>query len=220
MTKHAEKDMGKYTQSVERDELAEIEARLGSAPQTHVKMEVDDPFLTGNHQLLTSDRRRAEICYVMHRGDLQEGVLLHIKRFYPEGAFRLPTGGVHQEESVLETLAREIEEETGLTLGDDEKQAHAERFLGLVSYTLYQRAQRRFHEFATYHFLVRMPVDAELMPQDASEEIAGWKWVSPAELGDVADFLAGVEGNDWADWGRFRAVSHRFVAEALNTVLS
>ncbi len=207
--------MPQYMQSVEHHELAEIEARLGPASHTQVQMDVDDPFLTGNHQLLTSDGRRAEICYVMHQGNLQDGVLLHIKRFYPDGAFRLPTGGVQQGERVLDTLAREIEEETGLILGEGEKQARAERFLGTVSYTLYQRSQQRSHEFATYHFLVRMPVDAVLQPQDASEEIAGWRWVSPAELDNVADFLAGLEKIDWSDWGRFRAVSHRFVARAL-----
>ena len=207
--------MPKYMLSVERSELAEIEAQLGRALHTHVKLDVDDPFLTGNHQLLTSADRRAEICYIMQRGDVQDDVLLHIKRFYPEGAFRLPTGGIHQGESVLATLAREIYEETGIIVGDDENQARVERFLGLVSYTLYQRSQQRFHEFATYHFLVRMPMEAELQPQDADEEIAGWKWLSPAELVDVADFLAELELDDWADWGRFRAISHRFVAEAL-----
>ena len=88
--------MTAYTQSIEQSELAEIERRLNNAPHIHVRMDVADPFLTGNHQLLTSDRRRAEICYVMHRGDPQQGVLLHIKRFYPENAYRLPTGGIHQ----------------------------------------------------------------------------------------------------------------------------
>jgi 8-oxo-dGTP pyrophosphatase MutT (NUDIX family) len=151
----------------------------------------------------------------MHRGDPQAGVLLHIKRFYPEGAFRLPTGGVHQGDSVLETLAREIEEETGLVLGRGEDQAHVERFLGLVRYELYQRTQKRLHNFATYHFLVHMPVDAELQPQDADEEIAGWAWVSPAELRDVANRLNNLREADWRDWGRFRAVSQAFVAEVL-----
>jgi NAD+ diphosphatase len=209
--------MTPYTQSVEQSELAEIEQKLNSAPHIHVRMDVDDPFLTGNHQLLTSDRRRAEICYVMHRGDPQQGVLLHIKRFYPENAYRLPTGGIHQGERVLETLGREIEEETGLTVGDAPHQVQVQRFLGVVSYALYQMSEAKLHEFATYHFLVQMPAQAELNPQDEDEQIGGWKWLSPDALNATADLLEkiGDVAPDWADWGRFRAVSHRAVAEAL-----
>lgn len=207
--------MTMYIKAVEKEEVAAIEQDLGAAPCVHVRLDVDDPFLTGNHQLLTSAGRRAEVCYVMHRGDPAAGVLLHIKRFYPDGAFRLPTGGIHEGERVLETLAREIAEETGLTVGAGEGDVRVERFLGLVHYTLSHRSQQRVHEFATYHFLVRMPAIARLQPKDPSEEIAGWKWVSPDKLEDVANFLDKVERDDWADWGRYRAISHRFVAERL-----
>jgi hypothetical protein len=65
----------------------------------------EHPFLTGDHQLLTANGRRAEICYVMHRGDPAGGVLLHIKTFYPEDAYRLPTGGIHVGEAVLADAA-------------------------------------------------------------------------------------------------------------------
>ena len=113
---------------VEPDELNAIQRRFGAVTVEHATLTVADPFLTGEHQMLTSDGRRAEICYVMHRGDPADGVLLHIKRFYPEGAFRLPTGGIHLGEAVIETLSREIYEETGLTVGDGPAHVVVERF--------------------------------------------------------------------------------------------
>lgn len=205
------------TQAVEPAELALLAEQWGPVTQRHHHLSVDDPFLTGNHQLLTSDARRAEICYVMHRGDPAQGLLLHIKTYYPIGAFRLPTGGIHEGERVMETLAREIQEETGLIVGTAKDQVPVQRFLGVVSYELDHRSLGRIDHFATYHFLVQMPPDAILDPQDPEENIGGWQWRPSSEMGDVASFLeaVGAQAPDWADWGRFRALSHHFVADVL-----
>lgn len=207
----------KLTQSVDQEELTELQVQWGPAPVETVTLAVRDPFLTGNHQLLTSNGRRAEICYVMHRGDPREGVLLHRKTIYPVDAYRLPTGGIHQGEPVLETLAREIEEETGLLVGATADSVLLQRFLGVVHYSLHQVDVGRTDSFATYHFLVQMPEGAILEPQDPDEMIADWRWIPAVELDSVADALAAVGGiaQDWADWGHFRAVSHRFVTRRL-----
>ena len=118
--------------ALDAEELPTLLLRWGAPPLRQVALTVDDPFLTGNHQLLTSARRRAEICYVMHQGDPAQGVLLHIKTFYPDGAYRLPTGGILQGEGVVDTLRREIYEETGLTLGDGPNDVHLDRLLGVA----------------------------------------------------------------------------------------
>lgn len=204
-------------QSVEPEELALLRARWQDAQMGEVSLAVDAPFLTGNHQLLAANGRRAEICYIMHRGDPAEGVLLHIKTFYPECAYRLPTGGIHVGEAVTETLAREIFEETGLTVGDADDAVHVEQFLGVLAYDLRHPALGVV-PFATYHFLVRMPAGGVLAPQDPDESIGGWQWRPARDLFAVADLLDAVHlrSAQWADWGRFRALSHRFVAEWLN----
>jgi 8-oxo-dGTP pyrophosphatase MutT (NUDIX family) len=203
--------------AVDEAELAQLEQRWGHVSRLHYRQEVDDPFLTGDHQQLVSDGRRAEICYIMHRGVPADGLLLHIKTFYPSGAYRLPTGGIHCGERVWETLAREIREETGLFVGEEADQVRVQRFLGVVSYELAHRRLGASYSFATYHFLVQMPYNAELHPQDASEQIGGWRWSPLAELPQVSDVLAnvGAQSSVWADWGRFRALSHHFVADAL-----
>lgn len=197
-------------------ELVELAQQLGLPPLRQVALTVDDPFLTGENQLLTKNGRRAEICYVMHRGDPAAGVLLHIKTFYPAGAYRLPTGGIQVGERVLHALAREVWEETGLQLGPEPGQVQLNRLLGILAYDLLHR-QLGPVEFATYFFLVQMPPTAELHPQDADEHIGGWDWCRPSDLGHIADVLDSVylRSLTWADWGHFRAAGHRFVAELL-----
>lgn len=206
-----------YTQAVDPVELAMLAARWGHVPLEQRTLAVDDPFLTGVNQKLTESPRRAEICYVLHRGDPAAGVLFHIKRFYPTGAFRLPTGGIHQGESVMATLAREIQEETGQVVGDALGQVRIERCLGVVAYDLVHGSLGQSVAFATYHFLARMSADGILAPQDPDEQIAAWDWRTPTQIYACAAYLEQVGQNApaWADWGRFRALSHHFVAQAL-----
>ncbi|MCX6047565.1 MAG: NUDIX hydrolase [Chloroflexi bacterium] len=206
-----------FKKSVEPAELALLAEKWGPVAAQKYRLDVDDPFLTGNHQLLTSDQRRAEICYVMHRGDPTQALLLHIKTYYPAGAYRLPTGGIHVGEPVEATLAREIQEETGLIVGAGADQVQVQRFLGVVAYELVHRTLQRTDYFATYAFLVQMPAEAALDPQDPEENIADWQWRPPADLPTIAATLENIGDSapDWADWGRFRALSHRFVAERL-----
>jgi len=207
--------------AVEAAELAQLEAQWGIVPKQHHHLTVDDPFLSSDGQMLVSDGRRAEICYIMHQGTAADGVLLHIKTVYPEGAFRLPTGGIHQGETVMGTLAREITEETGLRVGPEVDlttgTVQVQQLLGVVSYSMAHQTLGQTYEFATYYFLVQMAVGAVLNPLDPDERICGWQWRRVNELMDVANTLEsiGEHAPDWADWGRYRAISHRFVAQAL-----
>lgn len=206
-----------YQVAVDEVEFAALQAQWGALPLDRQRLAVDHPFLTGKHQQLVSDGRRAEICYIMHRGNVADGVLLHIKTFYPNGAYRLPTGGIHQGERVMETLAREIEEETGMVVGIGADQVQVQRCLGVVSYEMEHRSAGQTFPFATYHFLVQMPPDGVITTIDPEEHIGGWEWRRPDELLAVADTLEQVGRRDavWGDWGRFRALSHRFVGERL-----
>ena len=218
--------------AVDAAEMEALHAQWGAFPVENVGLEVGPPFLDGEHQTLASGGRRAEICYVMRRGRMSD-VLLHIKRFYPPQGYRLPTGGIQQGEAVMATLAREIMEETGQQVAasdgthaagagaDDAVMAASvivERCLGVVVYTMHH-ATLGAVPFATYCFGVRMPAEGVIAPQDADEQIADWRWVPSVQLSTVADTLEGVGATHprWADWGRFRAVSHRFVAKWLRS---
>lgn len=203
--------------SLDHNELALLKQRWGNTPSEEHLLSVDHPFLTGINQKITKNLRRAEICYVMHRGEPTEGILLHTKTYYPENAYRLPTGGINQGEAVEETLAREIFEETGMRVGNGADHVVVQRYLGHVAYEFEHPQMDDRSTFATYHFLVQMPKDGELVPQDEEEEISGWEWCAVARLADVAERLASIRKQDdeWADWGRFRALSHRFVLAQL-----
>lgn len=140
-------------------------------------------------------------------------LLVAIKTFYPRGAYRLPTGGIHHGERILDALIRETHEETGLD-------TVVRRFLATISYRgrSTPEASPLFHTFA---FLLD-ELGGTLSPLDTSERIEGWREMSPAELRDQAAVLDRIAtegtasiGGSWADWGRFRAVAHRAVADAL-----
>lgn len=209
-----------YQDAVDSIEFDALCTEWGALPHVHHDLNVDHPFLSGDNQRLVSDGRRAEICYIMHRGDLAEGVLLHIKTFYPTGAYRLPTGGIHQGEQVMATLAREIAEETSMTVGPGVNQVQVQRCLGVTSYAMAHHSHGTTYPFATYHFLVQMPRDGEIVTLDPEEHIGGWEWRRAEELLAVADYLeqVGTHNAVWGDWGRFRALSHRFVASQLRRI--
>ncbi len=59
-------------------------------------------------------KREAEVVPVIRR---RNGLyLVHTKAFYPQGVYRLLTGGIKPGEPLLDALAREAQEETSLTL--------------------------------------------------------------------------------------------------------
>lgn len=186
-------------------ELDELARAYG--PPITTTVEIDDSFTDP----IAKPDRYGEVCMVVRRKNGR--ILLAIKTFYPRGAFRLPTGGIHHGEGVHEALVREAHEETGLDL-------RVERFLARIAYR--RRGLRAgppvFHTFA---FLLT-EVGGTLGTLDAGEELEDWKEIDASELPAVADRLAHLTssgardiGGDWRAWGRFRAVVHRVVHEAL-----
>jgi 8-oxo-dGTP pyrophosphatase MutT (NUDIX family) len=155
--------------------------------------------------------RFGEVCMVIRR---RNGRLpLSIKTFYPRGAHRLPTGGIHHGEAILDALRRETEEETGLA-------TEVKRFLAWITYRSESSPDGPplFHTFA---FLLE-EVGGRFHTSDLEEQIEEWIEVGPSELQAVAERLDRVAsapskdiGGDWADWGHFRAIVHRVVYEEL-----
>lgn len=155
--------------------------------------------------------RFGEVCMVVRRPNGK--LLLAIKTFYPRGAYRLPTGGIAHDEPILDALRRETEEETGLG-------TKVRSFLAQIAYRPRSSPDGPpiFHTFA---FLLD-EVGGTLAARDEEEQIEDYLEVPPSELRAVADRLERLTsassdriGGDWADWGKFRAVVHRVVADAL-----
>jgi len=186
------------------EEIALLAARFGEPRRLEVLIR---PFFDP----VQRPDRFAEVCMVIRR---RNGRLpLSIKTFYPRGAHRLPTGGIHHGEPILDALRRETEEETGL-------ETEIKRFLAWITYRPVSAPDGPplFHTFA---FLLE-DMGGHFHTSDLEEQIEEWIEVEPAALGDVADRLDRITsmpskeiGGDWADWGHFRAIVHRVVHGAL-----
>ena len=186
-----------------RRELAVLAARYGTPRlvSAHIHDGFADPIKRPD--------RFGEVCMVVRRPSGR--LILTTKDFYPAGAYRLPTGGISHGESVLDALLRETREETGLDV-------EVRRFLAWIDYEGSGEGRVVFHTFA---FLLD-ETGGTLGALDPHERIAAYREVEPADLGSAAERLEHVRAElsrdiegDWADWGRFRAVVHRAVADAL-----
>jgi len=154
--------------------------------------------------------RFGEVCMVIRRPN--GTLLVSIKTFYPRGAYRLPTGGIHHGEKIGDALVREAHEETGLEL-------EVMRFLAHITYVTSDDATPLFHTFA---FLLEER-GGTLGALDESEQIEDWREIVPEELANMARFLDDLRsdgkrgvGGSWRAWGNFRAVVHRVVHDALS----
>lgn len=120
---------------------------------------------------------------------------------YPDGGFRIPSGGIHPEESFLDGAVREAYEETGLSVR-------------IEDYLLQVHASFGFDGSAldwTTHVMLASPVDvaAEVAPRDC-DEVEAARWMDFQELvGRVSPIL---EGSGLGGL-RYRARIHRRLSE-------
>jgi len=196
-------------------DLSSVIAEHGT-PRFVLHSETADPDGLAQWQR-TAAERRGEIVFCVRRAN--GGLLLHTKRHYPAGTFRLLSGGIQHGESLSAALAREGKEELGW-------RPRVVRFLAVLAYhwMLADTAVR----FASFVLVVESSgADAfqSPSPQDETEGISGFRTVSIRNLKEVANQLASLplgiadtsafsEG-DWGRWGRFRAIVHRLVHETL-----
>lgn len=186
------------------EELAELEREYG--PTFHLDVACNDRAFWHRRA-----PRVCEVCMVIRRPDGR--IITFTKTFYPAGIFRLMTGGVEEGERVLDALRREVVEETGLEVG-------VERLLAVIGYRAEDDPEGmiRFHTVA---FLLREESGA-LGAIDPDESVGAFDAVEPAELAVLAgrlealpDMESDALGENWRDWGHFRAVVHRTVAGIL-----
>lgn len=171
------------------------------APQEHHTLSADPAFV--EHMERVIQDRAGEVVLVVRRPDGR--LLLHTKSFYPTGTWRLPSGGINRGEHPEAAARREIAEETGLPV-------QLERLLGRLTYTICGETARI--PFTSYVFLAATP-GGEPAVHDAAEQICGYRWVLPEELGEIAHQLGHLPP-DWHSWGYFRSLAHRLAAAQLD----
>jgi ADP-ribose pyrophosphatase YjhB (NUDIX family) len=194
-----------YLPLAQQAEIAALAARYG-APRY-----VDVELAEGSFQPLSSRDRIGEVCMVIQRKSGQ--ILVFRKDFYPAGVLRLLTGGIETGEPIEAALLREVAEETSLSVA-------IERFLAVLAYRM-PSTPVEDKAFFTFVFLLR-ELGGTLAALDPHERVEVFAEVAPAELMQLAAVLDAqadlidkeIDGS-WQLWGRFRAVVHRVVADAL-----
>lgn len=184
-------------------EVAELAAQYGMPRYRHVVL-ADCTF----DPLIKTDRV-GEVGMVVRRRN--GGILVARKTYYPPAIFRLLTGGVGPAESIATALAREVAEETSLTV-------QISRFLSVITYATPDLMPRRF---VSYVFLLD-EVGGTLHVADPEEQVAEMRTVLPSELPALAARLRQLPdradpaiSGKWACWGQFRAVMHEEVGALL-----
>lgn len=181
---------------VDEQEIAALAADWGAPARFGTRLEVGlDFWMPWEGKWHT---RRGEVMFLLPRPG---GLLLHRKHHYPPDAWRLLTGGIEIGETVRATIAREPLEEVGLDLP-------VRRFVAVAEYEV--ECEGQVCPWATYIFLMPWS-DAPLQPSH-DDEIAETVIVPLDGLVAVAEHLESLPVH-WNDWGRFRAVAHRIVAQ-------
>lgn len=151
--------------------------------------------------------RVGEVCMVIRRPN--GSLLTAIKTTYPPGCHRLLTGGIHHGEPILEALLREVAEETSLDVT-------VRRLLAVVDY---RDAQTGTEVFTTIAFLLD-ETGGTLSCADPTEQHEEFFEITADDLLGRANALEHIDpsfsaasNQDWAAWGRFRAIIHRMVWE-------
>ncbi|HUY78431.1 MAG TPA: NUDIX hydrolase [Ktedonobacterales bacterium] len=199
-------------------EVAALTTRYG-APPLFAEPGYDDYLHT-----IDMRKRPGEVCMVIRRPNGR--LITSTKTFYPDDAYRLPTGGIHPGEPIYDALLRETQEETSLTV-------EVRRFLAIIRYQADAASPLPANSsalvadglylFTTYAFLLD-EIGGELHAEDETERIAGFHEVAVDELPTLADRLERVVApqsnadrtyGNWEAWGRFRAITHRAVWQAL-----
>lgn len=119
--------------------------------------------------------------------------LLQTKKTYPDGTFRLPTGGIKRGEGIEHALLRETDEETSLSV-------EIARFVASIAY----RSPRGQRLFTSYLFILEERA-GELRCNDPREGISDWLEADRGDLDLAARRLRSCPPS-WAAWGEFRAL--------------
>lgn len=176
--------------------MAEAMERWGAPAVYTLRHEVSEA--TWRYWRTVRRKRAGEVVLLLRR---RNGLyLVHTKEFYPEGTYRLPSGGIKPGEDLGEAVIRETAEETSL---DVEVRA----FLAAVEHRFVRDGAEI--EFTSYLFLLEER-GGTLRVADEGEAITGFRELSLAEVVALAEELEALPP-EWREWGRFRASVHRIV---------
>ena len=163
--------------------LKDLEQRFGPTCYQHADLSISTEIMLGMvNKMKRKKPRRGEVVMVVPNE--QGHIWLHTKSFYPQGAYRLMTGGLEPGEAPDEALRREVEEETGFKI----KPKHC---LAVITYSLSTKEVKL--PFVSYVFATT-PAKGQPHPTDSGEAIEHFQAVPAAALADTARQLRLLSG--------------------------
>jgi len=145
--------------------------------------------------------RRAEVVFAIQGPG--EQIWLHTKHQYEQPTYRLPSGGIDLDESVVDAMLREVDEETSLTV-------EITRFIGLIEYTFHK--DDAVAHFASYLFLLKNK--SSYPPRADDNEVAEFRSILPSQLPQISANLRNIMG-ERRYWGHWRALPHDVLHQSL-----
>lgn len=184
-------------------EFKEISEKLNTSP---VIRDVTIEYANSSYfnKLKTSVRRdrRGEVVFCVIRPN---GRIIAITcEEYPEGIFRIPTGGIGHEEDIIGAVHREVMEELGLTV-------EIRRFCGVMRIRFVHASQSVM--FYSYVFILA-ETGGRLLEDASDDEVSAISEIGLDELEKIVDELGNIQGK-WKDWGKFRHVTSGAVLDFL-----
>ncbi len=123
---------------------------------------------------------------------------------YPEGVFRMPTGGINYGENIEKAVIREVMEELGVKV-------NISKFEGVIKWTFLHR--QKHINFYSYLFILDYE-SGNLLEDALEDEVSEVKLCTNEELSGVANYLLTLQ-SFWDDWGHFRYETTNFAYTSL-----
>lgn len=184
-------------------EILDLHERYGPIDFFRAELQTSEAYFDSWHSILQGKKnRRAEVALCV--ANKNDEILLHTKPFYPPDIFRIPTGGIHPGEKVVDALHRELDEETGFV-------AMSFFQVALLIYEFHNAG--RWIPFVSHIFKVHVEGN-DPHPKDASENITGYRWIKTNQLTEIIHQLASLR-DKWHDWGVMRSLPHDILLSAV-----
>lgn len=146
--------------------------------------------------------RRGEVVFCVIRPDGR--IIVTACSDYPEGIYRIPTGGIGHNEDIVEAVFREVKEELGL-------EVKIRSFGGVIRICFKYGSEQIM--FYSYIFILD-ETGGRLLEDASDDEISEAREVDLEELAGIVGSLKNIEGK-WRDWGQFRYVTSNAVLQYL-----
>jgi 8-oxo-dGTP diphosphatase len=159
-----------------------------------VRLEYESARYFNRIRNLVEQDRMGEVVFAVERPN---GKFVAVRRDeYPEGIYRIPTGGISHGEDIIEAVKREVLEELGLDV-------RIERFIGLYRIMICKGKDHVW--FYSFFFHVK-ETGGKLLKDATDDEVAEVMEADAGELEMLSKRLLNIE-HGWKDWGMFRHLS-------------